>query len=110
MAEALPTPHESILIIYDDGKEKRLPQYDHKPYFVVVKGFGMKPMMLLTSCPVDIYTKESIWRIVEDYLAWWKCDESYRYIKQCYNLEDIRPAELHQYTEYRSACAGSVLF
>ena len=20
----------------------------------------------------------------------WKCDESFRYIKQCYNLEDIR--------------------
>lgn len=110
MAKALPTPHESILIIYDDGKEKRrkvqynaipvkLPQYDHKLYFVVVKGFGMKPMMLLTSCPVDIYTKESIWRIVENYLARWKCDESYRYIKQCYNLEDIR---VQSYTSIRN--------
>ncbi len=110
MAKALPTPHESILIIYDDGKEKRrkvqynalavkLPQYDHKLYFVVVKGFGMKPMMLLTSCPVDIYTKESIWRIVEYYLARWKCDESYRYIKQCYNLEDIR---VQSYTSIRN--------
>ena len=28
--------------------------------------------------------------MVEYYLARWKCDESYRYIKQCYNLEDIR--------------------
>jgi hypothetical protein len=110
MAKALPTPHESILIIYDDGKEKRrkvqynaipvkLPQYDHKLYFVVVKGFGMKPMMLLTSCPVDIYTKESIWRIVENYLARWKCDESYRYIKQYYNLEDIR---VQSYTSIRN--------
>jgi hypothetical protein len=101
MAKALPTPHESVLIIYDDGKEKRrkvqynavavkLPHYDHKLYFIVVKGFGIKPMMLLTSCIVDIYKKESIWRIVEYYLTRWKCDESYRYIKQCYNLEDIR--------------------
>lgn len=101
MAKALPTPHESVLIIYDEGKERRrkvqynavtvkLPHYDHKLYFVVVKGFGIKPMMLLTSCIVDIYKKESIWRIVEYYLARWKCDESYRYIKQCYNLEDIR--------------------
>jgi hypothetical protein len=32
----------------------------------------------------------SIWRIVEYYLARWKCDESYRYIKQCYNFEDVR--------------------
>jgi hypothetical protein len=56
----------------------------------VVKGFGLKPMMLLRSCPVNIRKKESIWKIVEYYLAQWKCDESFRYIKQCYNLEDIR--------------------
>jgi hypothetical protein len=102
MANALPTLHESVLIIYDEGKEKRRKvQYnaisvkllgypEKKLYFVVVKGFGIKPMMLLTSCEVNIYKKESIWRIVEYYLARWKYDESYRYIKQCYNLEDIR--------------------
>lgn len=101
MAKILPTPYKTVLIIYDEGKEKKrtvqynavavkLPQYDNKLYFVVVKGFGIKPMMLLTSCAINIYKKESIWRIVEYYLARWKCDESYRYIKQCYNLEDIR--------------------
>jgi len=110
MAKALPTPHESVLIIYDEGKEKRrkvqynavavkLPHYKHKLYFVVVKGFGIKPMMLLTSCTVDIYKKENVWRIVEYYLARWKCDESYRYIKQCYNLEDIR---VQSYTSIRN--------
>ena len=26
---------------------------------------------------------------MEIYLTRWKCDESFRYIKQCYNLEDI---------------------
>lgn len=101
MAQALPTPHETILIFYEDGRERRrkvqynaisvkLPNYPQRLYFVVVKGFGIKPMMLLTSCEVNIYKKEGIWRIVEYYLARWKCDESYRYIKQCYNLEDIR--------------------
>ena len=110
MAKALPTPHESVLIIYDEGREKRrkvqynavavkLPHYDHKLYFVVVRGFGIKPMMLLTSCTVDIYKKENVWRIVEYYLARWKCDESYRYIKQCYNLEDIR---VQSYTSIRN--------
>ena len=59
-------------------------------FLVVVKGFGKAPMMLLTSCPVNPKTKETIWRIVEIYLTHWKCDESFRYIKQCYNLEDIR--------------------
>lgn len=101
MAQALPTPHETILIFYEVCRERRrkvqynaisvkLPNYPQRLYFVVVKGFGIKPMMLLTSCEVNIYKKEGIWRIVEYYLARWKCDESYRYIKQCYNLEDIR--------------------
>jgi hypothetical protein len=46
-------------------------------------------MMLLTSCPVKTRIKETIWRIIEIYLTRWKCNESFRYIKQCYNLEDI---------------------
>jgi len=45
--------------------------------------------MLLTSCGVEIQCKESVWRIVDYYLAHWSCNESYRYIKQCYNLEDV---------------------
>ena len=101
MAKSLPTPYETILILYDNGKEKKrkveynavpvkLPKFGNKLYLVVVKGFGEKPMMLLTSLKLNIYKKESIWRIAEYYLARWKCEESYRYIKQCYNLEDIR--------------------
>jgi hypothetical protein len=57
---------------------------------VVVKGFGLEPMMLLTSCPLGKQQEEGIWRIVEYYLARWKCDESYCYIKQCDNLEGLR--------------------
>jgi hypothetical protein len=101
LAKVVPTPFETVLIVYEDGKKRRrmvqynalsvrLPLFQHKLYLVVVKGFGMEPMMLLTSCAVDTHRKESVWRIVEYYLARWKCDESYRYIKQCYNLEDIR--------------------
>jgi hypothetical protein len=101
LAKALPTPYETVLIVYEEGKEKKrtvqynavpvkLPSYNQKLYLVVVKGFGMEPMMLLTSCAVKKYQKESMWRIVEYYLARWKCDESYRYIKQCYQLEDVR--------------------
>ncbi|HME45662.1 MAG TPA: hypothetical protein VKF36_21400 [Syntrophorhabdales bacterium] len=68
----------------------RLPGRDYSLLLVVVKGFGRQPMMLLTSCPVQLKAKESIWRIVEIYLTRWKRDESFQYIKQCYNLEDIR--------------------
>jgi len=101
LATALPCPFETIIIRYEGGKEQKttifynalpvqLPGREHPLFLVVVKGFGRQPMMLLTSCPVHLKAKESIWRIVEIYLTRWKCDESFRYIKQCYNLEDIR--------------------
>lgn len=101
MASALPCPHETAIIRYEEGKEEkttvfynalpvRLPGKEHSLFLVVVKGFGKVPMMLLTSCVVNTRVKETIWRIVEIYLTRWKCDESFRYVKQCYNLEDIR--------------------
>jgi hypothetical protein len=54
---------------------------------VVIKGFSEKPMMLLTNLEVK---QIGLKRILEIYLTRWKCDESYRFIKQSYNLEDIR--------------------
>lgn len=68
-------------------------------FLVVAKVFGKEPMMLLTSCPVHLKDRETIWRIVEIYLTRWKCDESFRYIKQCYHLEDIR---VRHYTSIRN--------
>jgi len=47
-------------------------------------------MLLLCNLePKDTEAKE-VYKIVEIYLTRWKCDESYRYIKQSYNIEDIR--------------------
>lgn len=101
LATSLPCPHETVLIKYENGKEQKATVFynavpvklsgkDYPLFLIVVKGFGKKPMMLLSHYPVNIKLKESIWRIVEIYLTRWKCDESFRYIKQCYNLEDIR--------------------
>lgn len=59
-------------------------------------------MMLLAICPVNAKLRETIWRIVEIYLTRWKCDESFRYIKQCYNLEDIR---VRSYVSIRNVIA-----
>lgn len=62
--------------------------FSQQPFFlVVVKGWGEKPMMLLT----NVYVKpQGVMRILEIYLTRWKCEESYRFIKQAYNLEDVR--------------------
>jgi hypothetical protein len=101
MARVLPCHFKATLIKYEEGKEKvrtvwygaiavKLPGRDERFFMVVVKGFGEEPTMLLTNCRVNLRVKESIWRIVEIYLTRWKCDESFRYIKQSYNLEDLR--------------------
>jgi hypothetical protein len=51
---------------------------------VVVKGFGEEPMILLTN--VEKTGEE----ILEIYLTRWKCEESFRFLKQEYHLEDVR--------------------
>jgi hypothetical protein len=51
---------------------------------VAVKGFGKYPMLLLTN--VQKEAKE----ILEIYLTRWKCEESFRFLKQEYHLEDVR--------------------
>jgi hypothetical protein len=51
---------------------------------VVVKGFGKEPMLLITN------VKKSSIEILEIYLTRWKCEESFRFIKQEYHLEDVR--------------------
>jgi hypothetical protein len=101
MARVLPCHFKATLITYEEGREKvrtvwygalavKLPRRGGRLFMVVVRGFGEEPVMLLTNCRINLQVKESIWRIVEIYLTRWKCDESFRYIKQSYNLEDLR--------------------
>ena len=65
----------------------KLPFHEGWVYLVVVKGFGEKPMLLLTNINEESFDPL---RVLEIYLTRWKCEESYRFIKQAYNLEDIR--------------------
>lgn len=56
---------------------------------MVVAGFAKKLLMLLTTSPVTRLRK-SLWQVVESYLARWRVEETIRFIKQSYQLEDIR--------------------
>ena len=60
-----------------------------RAFLVAVKGFGDKPLMLLTTMPIK-KSRKSLWRVVESYLARWRVEETIRFIKQSYQLEDIR--------------------
>ena len=57
---------------------------------LVIKGFGQIPMMLLTNIEINAKKQKELHRIFSIYRARWKCEEWIRYIKQEYNLEDIR--------------------
>ena len=88
-----------INISFGITKVDLINQDDLQYYAVVIKGFGQHPMILLTNKEVNIRDSKSIYHIVEVYLTRWKCDECYRYIKQSYNLEDIR---VRSYTSIRN--------
>jgi len=61
---------------------------DKKLTLVVVKGMGVKPLMLLTN--LGVKTAEDALTIMEIYFTRWKCEESFRFIKEAYQLEDVR--------------------
>lgn len=100
-------------IVKQDGEEERiyelrfgatpvrLPGSDRLLALVVVDGFGNEPLMLLTSLPV-CRSYKSVWRILESYLARWRVEETIRFLKQSYQLEDIR---LLRYERLRTMAA-----
>ena len=50
---------------------------------------GTEPAVLLTNRKVT-GSRKSLWRVVESYLIRWRVEETIRFIKQSYGLEDIR--------------------
>jgi hypothetical protein len=66
-----------------------LPGRKEQLYIVVVRGFGQEPMMLLTNIQVK-RSRKALWGIIESYMSRWRIEETIRFVKQSYNLEDIR--------------------
>jgi hypothetical protein len=66
-----------------------LPGRPEPLWLVVVRGFGEEPLMLLTNVPLK-KTRRSLWWAVESYMTRWTIEETFRFIKQSYQLEDIR--------------------
>ena len=67
----------------------RLPGRQEDLTLVVVRGFGAEPLMLLTNVAVTS-SRTSQWFVVQGYLGRWMVEETIRFIKQSYHLEDIR--------------------
>lgn len=69
-------------VFFPDAPERKL-------HLVVVYGLGKEPLMLLTTI-IPKRSKRSVWRIVESYFARWRIEDTIRFIKQSYGIEDIR--------------------
>ena len=67
----------------------RLPGFDIPLNMVVVAGYSRQPMMLLTSLHIDSSEKD-LWFVVQAYIKRWSIEETIRFIKQTYDLENIR--------------------
>jgi hypothetical protein len=67
----------------------QLPDMDAPLNMVVVKGMSKKPMMLLTSLEIRPGEKD-LWFIIQAYMKRWSIEETIRFIKQTYDLENIR--------------------
>ena len=65
-------------------KRVRRPGIKQEFWIVAIKGFGDRPMLLLTNVDKNPVI------ILEMYLTRWKVEESIRFLKQEYNLEDVR--------------------
>jgi hypothetical protein len=100
IAKNCPLLYAETIVKVDDGKEKvyhleygyrkvKFPGRQETLGLLVVRGFGQEPMMLLTTEPLR-RNRKALWRLVRAYMRRWAIEETIRYIKQSYELEDVR--------------------
>ena len=92
--------YAETVVRVDDGKEKvyhlefgyrqvKFPEHEEGLGLLVVRGFGQEPMLLLTTEPLR-KSRKLLWRLVRAYMRRWAIEETIRYIKQSYEVEDVR--------------------
>jgi len=83
-------------------REVRLPRRPETPlWLVTIKGLAENPIFLLTNLAPRPGGAYAGW-IGDIYLTRWKCEETYRFLKQAYGLEDVR---VRSYAALRSLYA-----
>ena len=80
---------EKRLVLQYGYRAVKLPGHEEQLYLVVVRGFGEEPLMLLTNVALT-GARKGLWYVVQGYLARWLVEETIRFIKQSYHLEDLR--------------------
>jgi hypothetical protein len=100
IATSCPCRHTKVISRIEDTKERaytlrfgyrrvRLPEREEPLYLLVIHGFGEEPLMLLTTEPLNRSFKRQWW-FVQAYMKRWSIEETIRYTKTCYDLENVR--------------------
>lgn len=95
-----PCRHRKLITRIEGNRERRyelrfgfrrvkLPEREECLYLLVIHGFGEEPLMLLTTEPLTTSFKR-LWWFVRAYMKRWSIEETIRYVKQCYDLENVR--------------------
>jgi hypothetical protein len=66
-----------------------LPGRQEQLYLLVIKGLGDAPLMLLTNVALR-RSRKLLWNMVRSYFRRWAIEESIRFWKQSYDVENIR--------------------
>lgn len=81
---------ERVIELSFGARPVRLPGWPDRPlWMLVVKGFGQTPLMILSTEELR-NTRQSLWWALEAYLTRWRIEETLRFAKQAYALEDVR--------------------
>jgi len=100
LAHSCRCPYAKTIVRLKSGKEipytltfgyrkVRLPGRPEQLYMIVVHGLGDEPLMILTNEPLRRNFK-LLWRMLRAYFRRWAIEDTIRYIKTCYELEDVR--------------------
>lgn len=100
IALTCPCPYATGIARVIEGKEKRytisfgfrrvkLPGRSRQLYLLVVKGLGKEPLILLTTERLR-HSYKSLFRMMRSYLRRWSIEETIRFVKTSYDLEDVR--------------------
>ena len=82
------TPHWAKIISYNDSKKVKKVAIEYGAEKIqingikdtlialVVKGFEENPMVLITNQQLSLYDANNCYKILDNYLTRWKCDET----------------------------------
>ena len=113
-------PYADVIIKEEKNKEVpyrleygfrkvKLPGRDERLYPIVVKGLGKEPPMLLTNIPAR-KKRTVLWWFVRSYLTRWRIEDTIRFFKQSYHLEDIRALRYRRLQNMMAFVLGAAYF